>query len=65
MGVGRRRGGAAWGVGLGDGGQAKGRVQERLQQRLLAAEKRLQSPRWRLQNGWRELRGGQKRVERN
>ena len=35
------------------GRQAKGRFQERLQQRLLAVGERLQEPCWRLQSGWR------------
>ena len=46
------RGGGATGLRL-RGRQAKGRFQERLQQRLLAVGERLQELCWRLQSGWR------------
>ena len=44
---------------------AEGRVQERLHKRVLAVGERVQQPCWRLQNGWRAMGGGQKRLGRN
>ena len=44
------------------GREAEARVQERLQERLLAVGQRLQWPRWRFQNSWRVMGGGRTEV---